>query len=176
MADAESPKEVIVNRDITPPNVNKAMDDRAKLKAELRAELEAEQLAAAVIAQVASEAEAQGRIHLIHFIEDGFTALETMWFRGQELEVTEGSPEWMQTLEPTEECRASLVADQARVKHAETCECKSWMNMTDEQQYKRYKAVKFRQGPWPGEQWEDEIKAKEASRRRKVPTPIASLR
>lgn len=153
--------------------LNTALKER--MRAEIRAELEAEAVAeqaAAAQQKLAS----QGTVHLIHFIEDGFTALETMWFRGQELEVVEGSAEWKQTLMPTPECRESLVANPNTQKHADPCNCESWMNMSDAQQYRKYKSIKFRQGPWPGEQWEDEVRAKEENRRRKVPAPIATLR
>ncbi len=69
---------------------------------------------------------------LIHFVADGHTALDTIWVRGQELEVRRGS---------------ALYQD--------TCDRfgRSWLDRRDDPaaQERAYGEVKFRSGPWPGE-------------------------
>lgn len=87
---------------------------------------------------------------LIHFVDDGFTALETMWYRGQELEVQKGTDAWAATCDRNGE--------------------NSWMLLDDTAQIKRYGRVMFRPGPWPYDDWEDEeAKAKERQRARRPP-------
>lgn len=67
----------------------------------------------------------------IHFLEDGLTALGRIWYRGEELEVVPGSPEY-----------------------ADTCDRngRSWLELRDNEfaQVERWGHIKFRSGPWPG--------------------------
>lgn len=76
------------------------------------------------------EAGADGNI-LIHFLEDGFTALGKVWYRGQELEFTPGSGAYNDT----------------RDRNGRT-----WLDLAgnDMAQIRRYGKVMFRTGPWPG--------------------------
>lgn len=76
-------------------------------------------------------APADGSNILIHFLEDGFTALGTVWYRGQELEVAPGSPAYR-----------------------DTCDRRgrSWLELRNDEfgQVEKYGKVMFRSGPWPG--------------------------
>lgn len=115
--------------------------------------------------------------HLIHFLDDGFTALETMWYRGQELEVVEGTPEWIATLVPTTDCRESLLKNKRHIEPKKDdgaqCECRSWLTLTAAEQMDKYNRTIFGEGLWPGKSYEDEKASKvEADRRRKVPRPV----
>jgi hypothetical protein len=74
---------------------------------------------------------AEGNI-LIHFLEDGFTALGAVWYRGQELEFEPDSPAYRDTCDRTGWTWLSLAGD-------------------DFAQVKRYGKIYFRRGPWPGE-------------------------
>lgn len=68
---------------------------------------------------------------LIHFLEDGFTGgLGSIFYRGQELRIKTGTPEWTATVDPG------------------TGE--SWVDMSEEDQFDRYGKVMFRKGPWTG--------------------------
>jgi hypothetical protein len=73
---------------------------------------------------------AEGNI-LIHFLEDGFTALGSVWYRGQELEFEPNSGAY-----------------------ADTCDRFgwSWLSLAGDDfgQVERYGKVYFRPGPWPG--------------------------
>lgn len=70
---------------------------------------------------------------LIHFLQDGFTAFGTVWFRGQEVELAVGGDAYKQTLN-----RAG----------------RSWLELRDDTgaQMRMYGREMFRTGPWPGEQ------------------------
>jgi len=72
----------------------------------------------------------------IHFVADGFTALGSVWYRGQELEFAPGSRAW-----------------------ADTCDRfgRSWLDLRDSPaaQEERFGEVKFRSGPWPGKTYRD---------------------
>lgn len=76
------------------------------------------------------QAGADGNI-LIHFLDDGFTALGKVWYRGQELEFTPGSGAYNDTRDRNG---------------------KSWLDLAgnDFEQIRRYGKVMFRPGPWPG--------------------------
>jgi len=69
---------------------------------------------------------------LIHFLEDGFTALGKVWYRGQELEFEPDSQAYRDTCDRTG---------------------RSWLELrgNDFAQVKRWGKVMFRPGPWPGE-------------------------
>lgn len=73
---------------------------------------------------------ADGNI-LIHFLEDGFTALGNVWYRGQELEF---------------DLNGGAYAD-TRDRNG-----RSWLELRDDDmaQIRRYGKVMFRSGPWPG--------------------------
>lgn len=68
---------------------------------------------------------------LIHFVEDGITALGVVWYRGQELEFEPGSPAYLDTCDRNG---------------------RSWLALADDEsaQIDRWGKVKFRRGPWPG--------------------------
>ncbi len=68
---------------------------------------------------------------LIHFVEDGFTALGVVWYRGQEVEFEPGSPAYNDTCDRNG---------------------RSWLALADDEsaQIDRWGKVKFRRGPWPG--------------------------
>jgi hypothetical protein len=84
----------------------------------------------------------ENEVITIHFVSDGFTALKEVWYRGQELRVEVGSPEWIDTCEP-----------KTLVKGAPTSG-KSWLRLTEEEQENRYGAIHFRHGPWRGKSFE----------------------
>ncbi len=73
---------------------------------------------------------ADGNI-LIHFLEDGFTALGNVWYRGQELEFAAGSGAYQDTCDRNGNSWLSLRGD-------------------DMAQIRRFGKVMFRPGPWPG--------------------------
>jgi len=58
---------------------------------------------------------------LIHFVSDGFTALNNVWMIGQEVEVTEEAYP----------------------------DVEDWIHLSDEEQIERWGQVKFRKGPSP---------------------------
>lgn len=73
---------------------------------------------------------------LIHFLEDGFTALGQVFTKGQELEFTPGSPAYEDTKD----------------RHGA-----SWLGFrsNDFAQVERWGKVMFREGPWPGKSYAD---------------------
>lgn len=68
---------------------------------------------------------------LIHFLEDGFTALGQVWYRGEEIEFEPGSQAYKDTCDRNG---------------------KSWLDMRNDEmrQADRYGKIMFRSGPWPG--------------------------
>jgi hypothetical protein len=95
---------------------------------------------------------------LIHFLEDGFTALGEMWLRGQELEFVLPS----EAYEATKDRNG-----------------KSWVDLARDEmlQARKYGKVMFRLGPWPGQPWpQDESGQKERQRNRKAPVPPRIIR
>lgn len=68
---------------------------------------------------------------LIHFLEDGFTALGRVWYRGQELEFETGGQPYRDTFD----------------RNGST-----WLSLVDDEfgQVEKYGKVMFRRGPWPG--------------------------
>lgn len=92
---------------------------------------------------------------LIHFEEDGFVAFGTTWYRGQEIEVTVGSP----------------VYERTKNRLGQT-----WIDMVDDRnsQLQKYGKVYFARGPFvprKGEQFTDDLVAEDARRGRAVPLP-----
>jgi hypothetical protein len=83
---------------------------------------------------------ADGENILIHFLEDGFTALGQVWYRGQELEFTKGSAVYRDTCDRNG---------------------RSWLDLCrdDFAQVERYGRVMFRSGPWGGKSYKDAVKA-----------------
>lgn len=73
---------------------------------------------------------------LIHFLEDGFTALGQVFVRGQELEFTPGSPAY----EDTKDRYGN-----------------SWLALRNDEfkQVDRWGKIMFRTGPWPGKTYAD---------------------
>lgn len=72
---------------------------------------------------------------LIHFLEDGFTALGQVWFRGQELEFEPNS-----------------------AAYRDTCDRNgwSWLELRNDEfaQADRWGRIMFRNGPWPGKPYQ----------------------
>lgn len=68
---------------------------------------------------------------IIHFLEDGLTALGQVWYRGQELEFAPDSRAYRDTLDRTG---------------------RSWLDLRHDEaaQSDRWGKVMFRPGPWPG--------------------------
>jgi len=106
--------------------------NHAELREQLRAEILAEQAAIAEAAEAAKND--PNRSRTIHFLEDGFTALGRVYYRGEELTVEPGTEEWQKTLDGR-----GL----------------SWLDMSDVDQKIRYKRVMFARGPWPGETYDE---------------------
>jgi hypothetical protein len=112
----------------TPPGKTLA-EERPDRDKETRDETTAEAEATSASAGVCGEA--TDRV-TVHFVDDGFTGLGRIWFRGMELRLDRGSPGWERTCDP---------------------EGKSWLELTDALQEQRYGRVMFRPGRWPGEPW-----------------------
>ena len=98
----------------------------------------------APVASVAESLEEGAPSVLIHFTRDGFSAMEQMWYRGQELEVETDSSLWTATKDRNGD---------------------SWMLMTEKEQETRLNHVFFRPGPWPHDEAEDE-RARELEQKR----------
>lgn len=93
----------------------------------------------------------KGEQILLHFLEDGFSALGQLWYRGQELEIERNGPAW-----------------------AGTCDVfgVSWVDMDDAAQYNRFGKVMFRHGGWPFNTTFDVKSAAEAELKRARRAPI----
>lgn len=83
---------------------------------------------------------------VIHFREDGFSAFETIWYRGQELRIVKNSPHHLATKDRNGN---------------------SWLDLADDEfgQADKYGKVMFRSGPWPGKAWTDPEAANKEKRR-----------
>lgn len=81
---------------------------------------------------------AEGNI-IIHFLEDGFSALGQVWYRGQELEFEVGSQSYKDTFDRNG---------------------RSWLDLRSDEfaQVDKYKRVMFRSGPWPGKSFAEAAK------------------
>lgn len=90
--------------------------------------------AAAVTTDEVAEADKDPNSVLIHFVDDGFTAFGSIWYRGQELAVKRDSDHWNESVD---------------TKGA------SWLDLTEADQQRRYGRVYFREGPWPHERPDD---------------------
>lgn len=73
---------------------------------------------------------------VIHFLEDGLTALGKVWYRGQELEFVPGSRAYLDTFNR---------------------QGQSWLDLrhNDFAQVERWGKIMFRPGPWPGKSYAD---------------------
>lgn len=105
------------------------------------------------------------KVH-IHILIDGLMAAGTTWYRGQEIQVSTDSPEFLRQVDRNGNC---------------------WMTLTVEEQYEKFGKQVYGQGPWPGKAWGDvsgisddaikqEIKkaaAKEQARGGSLPRPVA---
>lgn len=95
------------------------------------------------------------RTILIHFLEDGFTAWGQVWYRGQEVEIAVPSKHYDLT---------------------KGIDGVSWLDdllgpQNEMRQARRWGRVMFREGPWPGDPWNDATAQQaEAARRRQPPT------
>lgn len=90
---------------------------------------------------------------IIHFEQDGFTGFGTLWYRGQELEYTEGGEVYKRTQDS--------VGD-------------SWLDLAGDRpgQIRKWGKVYFEVGPFvsaPGEKFDDDISKEDARRGRAVP-------
>lgn len=98
---------------------------------------------------------ADGNI-LIHFLEDGMTALGQVWYRGQELEFEPGSRAYKDTFNRRGETWLSLAGN-------------------DFAQVDKWGKVMFRPGPWPGKTYLDgefePMKAESGDARVAKPSP-----
>ncbi len=76
---------------------------------------------------------------LIHFLEDGFTALNHVWYRGQELEFQPNGQSYKDTCDRNG---------------------RSWLELRDNEfaQVEKYGRIMFRTGPWPGKALTDAAK------------------
>lgn len=93
----------------------------------------ADEVAQAAIAIATSKTgEGPGPKHTIHFLTDGFTALGKVWYRGEELTVAEGSPDWerLQTQYGNE------------------------MTLSQDVQRALYGQVHHKAGPWPHDEFD----------------------
>lgn len=77
--------------------------------------------------------EGRSTTKVIHFVEDGLTALGKVWYRGQELRVEQGTKEWEQV-------------------HSQ--DGTSWMDHDKWQQQERYGRQMFDEGPWRGNDYD----------------------
>ncbi len=66
---------------------------------------------------------------LVHFVEDGLTLLGQVWYRGQEIEVTQGTDAWDLLVDPT----SGML-----------------LKLDEDEQIDRWGKRYFRNGPWRG--------------------------
>lgn len=76
---------------------------------------------------------------IIHFLEDGFTALGQVWYRGQDLEFERTSQAYKDTFDRLG---------------------RTWLDLRNDEftQAERWGKVMFRNGPWPGKSYSDAAK------------------
>lgn len=67
----------------------------------------------------------------VHFVEDGLTAFGKLWYRGENLTIERGSPEWEQTFTDEEGTQ-------------------SWLELDEDGQVDRWGVRFFRPGTWTG--------------------------
>lgn len=88
----------------------------------------------------------EGEVLTIHILEDGFTRLGRVWYRGEEIVF---GP---QAYENTKDRNGV-----------------SWLNMDDDAQIDKWGHVKFRKGPWPGKRQYEEESLQNVSNRSQAP-------
>lgn len=99
------------------------------------------------------ETPTSGDTILIHFVEDGFTALGRTWYRGQEIEFDVHG----EAYESTKDRNG-----------------RSWLEDSEADQGRRYKKLYWRRGPWPGDGYAEDAAAQaERQRARKAPIPAS---
>ncbi len=76
---------------------------------------------------------------IIHFLEDGFTALGQLWYRGQELEFDPNGQSYKDTFDRNG---------------------RSWLELRSDEfgQVEKYGRIMFRTGPWPGKSFTEVAK------------------
>lgn len=92
------------------------------------------QMAPAATSVADEPTDKEGDKILIHFVDDGFTALGQSWYRGQELEFVVGEGAWDGTVDRNGN---------------------SWVSMNVDDQYDRWGKEYFRRGPWRGKGYKD---------------------
>lgn len=140
------------------PSFDENEEAAQELTAEQKKILELEDQLAKRNAKIAESAPAQfvkatGETILIHIVEDGFTALGTTWYRGQELEFEVGGAAYKQTQDRNG---------------------KSWVDLAGnvEAQYARWGKQYLGVGkfiPRPNEKFDDDLAKADARRGRAVP-------
>jgi hypothetical protein len=131
---------------------------RADIEAEIRAEVEAE-TRAKILAEIAEQEEAdrfareaagearpisgsdvdgdptaEGAV-TIHFVEDAFTILGKVWYRGENLTLVPGTPNWENAFVNEYKGSTNMVL---------------FATMTEDQQVRKWGKRLFREGPWTG--------------------------
>lgn len=125
-----APEPVTVEQELTPEQLQiellkEQLAEQQALLAKLTGHIEPQQAAAPV------RADDEDGVIRIHFLEDGFTALNRVFYRGDELEFEYDSQAYKDTLN----------------KHG-----KSWLDYRFDEfgQVDRWGRIMFRNGPWPG--------------------------
>jgi hypothetical protein len=67
---------------------------------------------------------------VLHVLEDGFTALGKTWERGDEIRIVPDSEDYKQTFDRNGD---------------------SWLDMTEDEQFRTRGKINWRYGPWPGD-------------------------
>lgn len=72
----------------------------------------------------------------VHFVEDGFTALGRLFYRGEDISLVPDSDDYLKTVDRNGD---------------------SWLDLADDdaEQFKRYGRVMFRSGSWPHEVFDE---------------------
>ncbi len=114
---------------------------REQIEAEVREQIEAEQRAVEEARELANEVKplsgsdidgdpSQPGAVTVHFVEDGFTLLGKVWYRGEELTINPNTPQW----------DAALLNGGPRLV----------IQQDEFEQEEKYHARYFRPGPWRG--------------------------
>lgn len=122
------------------PQQESAEEMEARLRAEIEARVRAEIAATtpvdeadALIPEYTPAPQDADDVVIIHFVEDGLTALGKTWYRGEEMRIVPGSEEW------------NLLLD----KNGNT-----WLFLDEDQQIARWGHRYFRDGPWRGQSFD----------------------
>lgn len=103
-------------------------------------------------------------VRVVHVVEDGFTALGKVWYRGEEIRLAPGSGLYEETVDR---------------------QGNSFLDLTEDEQLDRWDKVCFREGPWRGKGYDaatftdatgelspDELKRLEKRRQREQGPPL----